>query len=128
MKNPFKKYAKDFSEESFWQKIKNYARQAGLKTAYTGLLLYYAYKRKDTPGWAKKLVLGVLGYFISPIDALPDFTPLLGYTDDLGVLTFGLVTIACYIDKEVKGKARKQLDKWFGDFDEAELAEVDKQL
>ena len=74
------------------------------------------------------MVLGVLGYFISPIDALPDFTPLLGYTDDLGVLTFGLVAIACYIDKDVKGKARKQLDKWFGDFDEAELAEVDKQL
>ncbi|MGK0365290.1 MAG: uncharacterized membrane protein YkvA (DUF1232 family) [Saprospiraceae bacterium] len=128
MKNPFKKYAEDFSENSFWAKIKGYARQAGLKTAYSGLLLYYAYRRHDTPSWAKKLILGVLGYFISPLDALPDLTPLIGYTDDLGVLTFGLVTIACYINDEVKGNARQQLNKWFGEYDEQELAEVDKQL
>ena len=128
MKNPFNKYSEDFSENSFWAKIKGFARQAGLKTAYSGLLLFYAYKRKDTPGWAKKLVLGVLGYFISPLDALPDLTPLIGYTDDLGVLTFGLVTIACYINDEVKGNARQQLSKWFGEYDEEELAEVDKQL
>lgn len=128
MKNPFKTYSKDFSENSFWKKIKEYARQAGLKTAYTGLLLFYAYKRKDTPGWAKRLVLGVLGYFIAPIDALPDLTPLVGYTDDLGVLTFGLVTIACYVNDEVKEKSRKQLTKWFGKFDEGELKEVDSQL
>ena len=128
MENPFKKYASAFSENTFWKKIKMYARQAGVKTAYSGLLLYYAYKRKDTPAWAKRLVLGVLGYFISPIDALPDLTPLVGYTDDFGVLTFGLVTIACYINDEVKGNARTQLGKWFGEYDEADLREVDKKL
>lgn len=128
MKNPFKQYSKSFTENSFWNKIKDFARQAGLKTAYSGLLLFYAYKRKDTPAWAKRLVLGVLGYFIAPIDALPDLTPLVGYTDDLGVLTFGLVTIACYVNDEVKGNARTQLTKWFGEYNEEELAEVDKQL
>lgn len=128
MKNSFEKYKKNFSELSFWTKIKKYARQAGLKTAYTGLLLFYAYKRKDTPAWAKRLVLGVLGYFIAPIDALPDLTPFVGYTDDLGILSFALVTISCYIDDEVKYKAETQLSKWFDQLDKDDLQEVNKQL
>jgi uncharacterized membrane protein YkvA (DUF1232 family) len=28
-----------------------------------------------------------LVYFISPIDAIPDIAPLVGYLDDLGVIT-----------------------------------------
>lgn len=128
MKNPFKRYTTDYSEKSFWKKLKGYARQAGMKVVYTGLLLYYAYKRKETPAWAKRLVLGVLGYFISPFDVLPDLTPIVGYTDDLGVLTFGLVAIASYVNKDVKLNARKQLHKWFGETDEAELREVEEHL
>ena len=67
-------------------------------------------------------------YFIAPIDALPDLTPIVGYTDDLGVLSFGLVTIACYVNKEVKEKARGKLKDWFGEYDEAELTAVDDSL
>ena len=74
------------------------------------------------------MILGVLGYFITPIDALPDLTPILGYTDDLGVLSFGVVTIACYINKEVRGKAKEKLKEWFGEYNEADLAEIDAQL
>ncbi|MCB0641234.1 MAG: DUF1232 domain-containing protein, partial [Phaeodactylibacter sp.] len=94
-KNPFKKYMPSFSEGNFWEKVRRYAQQAGLKTVYTALLLFYAFKRKDTPAWAKNIILGTLGYFLAPIDAIPDLTPILGYTDDIGVLSFGLVTIAC---------------------------------
>ena len=66
------------------------------------LLLYYAYRRRDTPLWAKNIVLGTLGYFLSPIDIIPDLTPLLGYTDDAGVLAFGLVIISSYVASSVK--------------------------
>ena len=128
MKNPFKKYGDEYSELKLWEKIKSFAKQAGQKTVYTALLLYYAYRQKDTPTWAKNVVLGTLGYFIAPIDALPDLTPLIGYTDDLGVLSFGLVTIASYINDEVKGNARERLQKWFGEYSEEELKEVDEQL
>ena len=128
MKNPFKKYAGFFSENSFLGKIKNYFREAGIKVVYSALLLYYAFTRKETPMWARNIIFGVLGYFIAPIDALPDLTPIVGYTDDLGVLSFGLVTVACYINKEVKEKARGKLKDWFGEYDEADLAKVDNNL
>lgn len=128
MKKIIEKYKDRFSEVKLWSKLKNYAKQAGLKTVYSALLLFYAYKRSDTPAWAKRVIFGVLGYFISPIDIIPDLTPLIGYTDDLGMLGLGLATIAFYINDEVKTNARAQLDKWFGDYDEDELKEVDDQL
>ncbi len=129
MKNPLKNISfKGFSEFRFWEKLKYHARQAGLKTVYTALLLFYAFKRKETPLWARRMILGVLAYFIAPIDALPDLTPLLGYTDDVGVLGFGLVTVACYINDDVRIDARKKLKKWFGELDFQQLAEVDQQL
>lgn len=128
MENPNKDHMKDFSEPGMWKKIKNYATKAGQQTVYTVLLLYYAYKRKDTPLWAKNIIIGTIGYFISPIDALPDLTPIIGYTDDIGVLSFGLVTIACYVNEEVRVKARGKLSKWFKSFDEADLKAVDDKL
>lgn len=127
-KNIFKKYAGKFSESHFWQKLNKYARQAGTKAVYTALLLFYAYDRNDTPGWAKRIVLGSLGYLITPIDALPDLTPILGYTDDLGVLSFGLVTIAAYINQDVKQNAREKLQQWFGSYNPEDLAEIDDKL
>ena len=128
MKNPFKKYASLFSENSLLGKIKKYFKDAGIKVVYSALLLFYAFTRKETPVWAKNIILGVLGYFIAPFDALPDLTPLIGYTDDMGVLSFGLVTLACYINDEVRGKAKSKLKSWFGEYDVKELAEVDAQL
>ena len=95
---------------------------------YAALLLYYAFTRKETPRWAKNIILGVLGYFLTPFDALPDLSPIVGYTDDLGVLIFGMVAIATYINDEVKEKARKKLHQWFGEYDEGELADVDEKL
>ncbi len=128
MKNPFAPYIKQFSESKLWQKLSKYARQIGIKSVYMILLLFYAYRRSDTPGWAKRIVLGVLGYLIMPIDALPDLSPILGYTDDIGMLSFGLVTIAAYINQDVRDKARRKLHEWFGEYDATELREVDEKL
>lgn len=128
MKNPFKNYIRRFSEQGLWKKIARFAKQAGIKTVYSALLLFYAYRRKDTPLWAKNIVLGTLGYFLSPFDWLPDLTPIIGFTDDIGVLSFGLVTIAAYINEEVRNNARGRLKQWFGEFDPVPLKEVDDQL
>ena len=128
MKKLLEKYKDRFSEFNMWQKLRNFARQAGIKTTYMVLLLFYAYKRKETPKWAKNVVIGAIGYFISPIDLIPDLTPILGYTDDIGVLTFGLVTIATYVNKEVKSRAKLKLGDLYGTYEEEELTAIDDKL
>ncbi len=100
----------------------------GVKLTYSALLLYYAYERTDTPTWAKNIILGSLAYLVSPLDAVPDLTPFLGFTDDLGVLSLGLVTIACYIDNAVREKAKFRLNTFFKVVDEQDLLEVDARL
>lgn len=119
---------KELEKTSLWKKITKYAKNAGLKVVYSVLLLYYAYRRKDTPSWAKRIITGTIAYFVAPLDAIPDLTPFLGFTDDLGVLGIGLVMVAAYINEEVRANARTNLKSWFGDFDEAELKEVDDKL
>ena len=100
----------------------------GVKLTYSALLLYYAYERKDTPAWAKNIILGSLAYLLSPFDAIPDLSPIIGFTDDLGILSFGLVTIACYIDEAVRDKAKFKLHRYFKVVDEQDLLEVDEKL
>lgn len=121
-------YENKFTEKKLWHKIKRFAQKIGVKTVYAALLMFYAYKRKDTPGWAKKIVIGVLGYLISPIDFLPDLSPIIGYTDDLGILSFGLVTIAAFVNEDVRKKARAHLGKWFSSYKEEDLKEVEDKL
>jgi len=79
------------------------------KVLYIVLLLFYAYHQEDTPSWAKKIILGSFAYFLSPIDAIPDLTPIMGMTDDISALSFGLVTIACYINDGVRKRAQLKL-------------------
>ena len=59
--------------------------------------------------------MGALGYFISPFDAIPDMTPVIGYVDDLGVLTMALATVAAYISDDIKSKAKAKLAEWFSE-------------
>lgn len=128
MKKIIQKYKGRFSEIKFWNKLKKYSRLAGIKTVYTALLMYYAFKRKDTPKWAKTIITGLLGYFLAPFDAIPDLSPFVGLTDDFSLLSIGLVTVAGYINKDVKEKARKNLESWFGEYDPEELKEIDDRL
>jgi uncharacterized membrane protein YkvA (DUF1232 family) len=114
--------------EKLWSKITNYAQKAGIKVVYSVLLMWYAYQRKDTPSWAKRIILGALAYFVSPIDMVPDLTPFLGFTDDLGVLGIGLVAIAAYVNDDVRKNARERLNKWFKNYDDADLKDVDDKL
>lgn len=117
-----------FNESTFWKKLAKLAQAAGIRTVYTALLLYFAFCRKDTPSWAKRIVMGTLGYLLMPIDAIPDLTPFIGYTDDLGLLSIGLVTVAAYVNAEVKAQARARLTKWFPQAAESDLAAVEKKL
>jgi uncharacterized membrane protein YkvA (DUF1232 family) len=113
---------------STWRKVVRCSRDIGQKTAYSALLMYYAFRRKETPRFAKGIIIGTLGYFLAPFDAIPDLSPVIGYTDDLGVLSFGLVTIAAYINDEVRINARRSLKGLFKTIDLETLKCVDARL
>jgi len=117
----YEKYEKHYDENDFWSKIKKFAIKAGGKVIYAALKLYYALQSPNTPKWAKSIILGALGYFILPVDLVPDLVPVAGFTDDLAVLMAALATVAINITPEIKSQARLKLHDWFGEKDIAQL-------
>lgn len=107
-------FTNDYSDNSFWDKLKKFASTAGKEVIEKALQLYYALQAPATPIHAKAIIIGALGYFISPLDAIPDIVPLVGYADDLGVLTMAIATVATYITEDIKAKAEAKLNEWFG--------------
>ena len=121
-------YSKYYSEKSLWEKIKKFSKAAGAKVIYAVLLLYYAMKDVNVSLKTKLFIAATLGYFILPTDAIFDITPIIGYTDDLGVLLFALKQISSAITPAVKENARKKIDEWFPDIDEKEIAELEEKI
>jgi uncharacterized membrane protein YkvA (DUF1232 family) len=76
----------------------------------------------------KLLIVAALGYFILPADAIFDLTPIIGYSDDLGVLLFTLKQISSVITKEVKENARNKMSDWFNVINEKEISELDEKI
>jgi len=107
-----KGYEENYSEESFWDKIGSAIKKAGCEVIEKALILYYVAQDPETPVAIKTLIYGALGYFISPVDAIPDVIPGIGFTDDLGVLA-GLITmLALSIKEKHKEQARETLSNW----------------
>lgn len=124
-KNEFVEF---FSEGNFWDKILKFAKAAGIKVVYVALLLYYTLKKDDVPVWVKATIIGALGYFISPLDVIPDITPGFGYSDDLGVLIMALTTVAIYINDDIRNEAKSKLRDLFGDIDDEDISDIDEKL
>ena len=118
------KYSKHFSEDSFFGKIKEYGKAAGTKVVFASLLLFYAMKSDKMPLTEKALVVAALGYFILPIDLIPDFIPIVGYADDLTALYVALKKVSSYIDDDIINQARNKLTGWFGNVDENDIQSV----
>ncbi len=107
-------YEKEYSEDSFWRKISRNALKAGKEVVLNALTLYYCLQDEDTPTKAKLTIFGALGYFIVMLDAIPDFTPIVGYGDDLGAIMLAMGIVAVHIKPEHRALAEKQLKKLFG--------------
>ena len=50
--------------------------------------LWEAFKSPDTPASLKAIIIGGLIYMVSPVDLIPDFIPVAGLLDDVGVIGF----------------------------------------
>ncbi len=118
----FMNYSNKFSQKDFVDKIARIAKRAGAKLIYAALLLYYTLQSDRISTKDKAIIVGALGYMISPIDVIPDAIPIAGLTDDLAVLLYVLKKIWVDVDPEVKERARKKLGSWF---DDDEIQEID---
>ena len=113
-------YKTVYTEDGLWKKIGEVAKKAGIKVIYYALLLFYALQSETVTIAEKALIIGALGYFILPIDIIPDFMVPIGYSDDLAVM-WGLIKKLDCIDEDVKAQAQEKLAEWFGNYDKSKL-------
>lgn len=62
-----------------------------------------------TPRRVRMTLLAALGYFVLPVDALPDIMPILGFTDDAAVIAAALAAVAGSITPEHRERAKKAM-------------------
>ena len=115
------KYQDRYNEQDFIAKVTKAAKKAGIKVVYLALILYYVLKSPKVKMADKGKIWGALGYFILPIDLIPDFVPIAGYTDDLAALLWAFYSVAKNVTPEIESQARRKLHEWFGDYDEKEI-------
>ena len=117
----FMSYSDKFSPKGFVEKISRVAKRAGAKLVYSALVLFYMLQSKNVTVKEKAIIIGALGYLISPLDVLPDAIPIVGLSDDLTVLVYVISKVWGDVPDDVKAKATEKLSDWF---DEDEVAEV----
>ena len=103
-----------YSAPRLWRTLKKATLSASRKTLLTALVLFYCLQDRDTPTWAKGVIVGALGYLVLPTDLIPDILPGVGFGDDWGALVAALGTVAAYIKDEHKSKATAQVERLFG--------------
>ena len=115
-------YKEKFTKNGFIEKIHRIAKRAGAKLVYAALVLYYLIESDKVSLKDKAMIIGALGYLISPLDLVPDAIPIAGLGDDLSILIFVLNNVWGDVDEEIKKKAHDKLSQWF---DEEEMKATD---
>jgi uncharacterized membrane protein YkvA (DUF1232 family) len=94
-------------QRNFWRKLKRLA--ASLPFAEDLLAAYYCAFDRQTPLKVKAVLLGAIAYFILPTDLIPDYIPVIGYTDDAAVLAAAIKIVTSHITPEHREAAQRML-------------------
>lgn len=121
-------YQEHYSKSGLFAKIGKVCKKAGIKVIYYVLLLYYVLINENTSLKDKAVIIGALGYFILPLDLVPDFIPVAGFADDIAALTACLHTVKANITPAVRKKALQKLYDWFVDIDYSKVQEYDEEV
>lgn len=113
-------YSRGYNPPALFKKIKAVAKKVGAKTVYVVLILYYATFDKKLPVKDRLMVVAALGYFILPLDFLPDAMPG-GFSDDAAALLYVVKHIWSNLSEETFLKAKARLHEWFGDINAEEI-------
>jgi uncharacterized membrane protein YkvA (DUF1232 family) len=90
--------------EKFWRTAKKAARHIPFMEDVVAA--YYCALDRKTPLRAKGTLLAALGYFVLPVDVIPDFIFGLGFTDDIAVLTAAIAAVSAHITPAHRQAAR----------------------
>jgi uncharacterized membrane protein YkvA (DUF1232 family) len=94
-------------ERGFWDKL---LRLAGrIPFAEDLAAAYFCVTDPATPSRVKGVLLAALAYFVIPMDAIPDFLPVIGFADDAAVLAFALRLVSKHIQERHYKAARARL-------------------
>lgn len=100
-------HSHEFSESGFWKAARGVARNVPFLE--DALAMFYCLMDSDTPSWVQALIVGALGYFVCPVDAIPDVLPVVGWLDDAGVISAALATIDAYVTPEHRVAAKRAM-------------------
>ena len=93
--------------EKFWRTAKKAARQVPFMDEVVAG--YYCALDSNTPLRAKAILLAALGYFVLPVDTIPDIVLGLGFTDDVAVLTAAIAAVRAHMTPAHRLAAKKAL-------------------
>ena len=88
-------------------------RRAGRTIARPALECLELLLDPDTPVTAKFTVLAALTYLLVPLDLIPYFIPVAGFSDDLVAVTALLGLCTSHRTPAVRMRAQRRLDRWF---------------
>lgn len=109
----YEQYKDDYTKEGLMDKLSQFAKSAGLNTTYYVLLLYNILQSASVSLKEKAIIIGALGYFISPFDVVPDFIIGAGLLDDAGALAIALSSLYRLVTPTIKDAAKKHLHSFF---------------
>ena len=111
----FDKFKKDASQEDI-KKIDDKIdkkNKGPLKDVWDKVQLLGKLIKDPNAAWSSKATaIGALLYVISPIDAIPDFIPVIGLLDDVGVVALAVGSLGVALNKYSKEENLKIKKKY----------------
>tara|TARA_B100000700_G_C14903010_1_gene788297 strand:- start:594 stop:1007 length:414 start_codon:yes stop_codon:yes gene_type:complete len=94
-------------------RLKKILLRAGRTLAKPAIEAFELMMDISTPYQVRFSLFTALTYLIMPMDLIPDFIPVAGFSDDLVAITAVISLWSNYMTNEIKTRARIKLDKWF---------------
>lgn len=101
--------AGQYNKDSFLDKIGQAFGRIGRDALVQIFTLYHLLMEESTPASVKMQIMGVLAYFVLPIDLIPDVMVPIGFSDDLALVAHLIGTLATYITPQIIARAKQSV-------------------
>ncbi|MFZ4804560.1 MAG: YkvA family protein [Synechococcus lacustris] len=92
--------------------IQQLLRRAGRVVARPALECLELLLDGSTPHAVRLTMLAAMTYLLVPTDLIPDFLPIVGFSDDVVALTALLGIFRSHVTEEIRQRAQRRLDRW----------------